>query len=81
MYNHDWILLELAKERERDLVRKLEHDRLIQEARLVNHPHSHTLYHMLDWLGRQLVHWGEGLQARHAMYHRRALTQTSGGKS
>jgi hypothetical protein len=32
------------------------------------------LYHVLDWVGRQLVRWGERLQARHAMYHRQSLT-------
>jgi hypothetical protein len=81
MYYHDWILLELAKERERDLVRKLEHDQLIREAELINQQHGHKYYHMLDWLGRQLVHWGERLQARHALYHRQVLTHTIGGKS
>ncbi len=81
MYHNDWTLLQLAKERERDLVRKLEHDRLVREAESINHQHSHKLYHMLDWLGRQLVHLGERLQARHAMYHRQALTHTTGGES
>ena len=79
MFHNDWTLLQLAKERERDLMRELEHGRLIRQAELVNHPHRHTLYHVLDWVGRQLVRWGERLQARHAMVHRQVLTHTTGG--
>ena len=79
MYHNDWTLLQLAKERERDLVRQLEHDRLIREAELISYPHRHTLYHVLDWVGRHLVRWGERLQARHALVHRQALTHTTGG--
>jgi len=79
MFHNDWTLLQLAKERERDLMREHEHDRLIRQAELVNHPHRHTLYDVLDWVGRQLVRWGERLQVRHAMVHHRALTHTTGG--
>ena len=32
MYHNDWMLLKLAEERQRDLMRQLEHDRLIREA-------------------------------------------------
>jgi hypothetical protein len=78
MFHNDWSLLQLAKERERDLVRELEHNRLVREAELHNRPHRHTMSHVLDWVGRQLVRWGERLQARHAMVHRRALTHTGG---
>ena len=81
MYQHDWILLQLAEERERDLVRKLEHAGLIREAESIKRQRGHTLYHVLDWVGRQLVRWGERLQARHAMYHGHALTHTTGGQS
>ena len=79
MYHNDYLLLKLAEERQRDLMRQLEYDRLIREAELSGHPHRHMVYHMLDWVGRQLVRWGERLQARHAMYHRQALTHTTGG--
>ncbi len=79
MYQHDWVVLQLAKERERDLMRRLEHSRLIREAELINHPHRHALYHALDWVGRQLVRWGEGLQARHAISHREAMMHARGG--
>ncbi len=78
MYQHDWVVLQLAKERERDLMRRLEHSRLIREAELINHPHRHRLYHVLDWAGRLLVRWGEHLQARHAMYHRQEMAHTTG---
>ena len=79
MYHNDWTLLQLAKERERDLMRRLEHARLVREAESINPPHRHTVYHVLDWAGRQLVRWGERLQARHAMVHRQALTHTTEG--
>ena len=79
MLHNDWSLLQLAKERERDLMRELEHDRLVRQAELMNHRQWHTLYHVLDWVGRQLVRWGERLQARHAMYHGQALTHTPRG--
>jgi hypothetical protein len=73
MFHNDWSLLQLAKERERDIVRKLEHNRLVREAELTSRPHRHTLYHVLDWVGRQLVRW----QAWHAMHHRRVVIHTS----
>ena len=79
MFHNDWVLLKIAEEQRRDLMRQLEHDRLIRQAELANHPHRHALYHVLDWAGRQLVRWGERLQARHAMYHRQALTHTTRG--
>ena len=77
--NNDWVLLKIAEERRHDLMRQLERDRLIREAELMNHPHRHMLYHVSDGVGRQLVRWGERLQARHAMVHREALTHTTRG--
>jgi serine/threonine protein phosphatase PrpC len=79
MYQNDWMLSKIAEERRHDLMRQLEHDRLVREAELARHPQRHMLSHMLDWVGRQLVRWGERLQARHAMHHRQALTHTTGG--
>ena len=79
MYHNDYLLLKLAEERQRDLGRQLELDRLIRKAESANHPQRHMVYHMLDWVGRQLVRWGERLQARHAMVHRQALTHTTRG--
>lgn len=79
MFYNEWMLSQLAKEHRRDLMQRLEHDRLIHEAERANHPQRHTLYHALDWAGRQLVRWGERLQARHAMYHRQTVTRTIGG--
>jgi len=77
--NNDRAQLKIAEEQRHDLMRQLEHDRLIREAELISYPHRHTLYHVLDWVGRQLVRWGERLQARHAMVHRQVLTHTTGG--
>jgi hypothetical protein len=79
MYQNDWMLSKLAAERQRDLGRQLELDRLIRQAELANHPRQHTVYHVLDWAGRQLVRWGEHLQARHARYHRQTLNHNVGG--
>jgi hypothetical protein len=79
MYHNDYMLLKLAEERQCDLMRQLEHDQLVREAKLANHPQQHTLYHVLDWVGKQLVRCGERLQARHAMYHGQVLTHTTGG--
>ena len=79
MYQNDWMLSKMAEVRRHDLMRQLEHDRLIRQAEFTNHPHWHRLYHVLDWAGRQLVRWGERLQARHAMVHRQVLTNTTGG--
>jgi hypothetical protein len=72
MYQNDWMLARLAAERQRDLVRQLEHDRLVRQAELAIHSQRHTMYHMLAWTGRQLVRWGERLQAPHARHHQRA---------
>ena len=81
MFHNDWVLQKIAEERRHDLMRQLKHDRLIREAELSRHPQRHTVYHVLDWVGRQLICWGERLQARHAMNHRQALTHTTGGPS
>jgi hypothetical protein len=79
MYPNDYLLLKLAEERQRDLMRQVERDRLIHEARRANHPQRHTIYHALDWVGRQMIRGGERLQARHAVYHHQTLTRTLGG--
>ncbi len=79
MFQNDWVLLKLAQERRRDLMRQLERDRLIRQAELEAPQHRHMLYHVLDWTGRQLIRWGEGLQARHALYHRQPTTHTTRG--
>ena len=79
MFHNDWVLLKIAEEQRHDLMRQLERDRLIREAESINPQRGHMVYHVLDWVGRQLVRWGERLQARHAMYHRQALKHTTGG--
>ena len=79
MYQNDWMLSKFVEERQRDLIQQIERDRLIHEARRANHPQQHTVYHALDWVGRQMIRGGERLQARHAMYHRQTLTRTLGG--
>ncbi len=77
--NNDWVLLKIAEERRRDLLRQLERDRLTREAESSNPQRGHMLYHVLDGVGRQLVRWGERLQARHAVLHRQPQTHTTGG--
>ncbi|HTP10272.1 MAG TPA: hypothetical protein VMP08_18595 [Anaerolineae bacterium] len=79
MYQNDWMLSKFIEERQHELMRQLEHDRLIRQAELANHPQQHTVYHALDWVGRRLVRWGEYLQARHTRYHRHTLNHNVGG--
>ncbi len=74
MFENDWILRQLALERQRDLLRQIERDRLVRQARPISHQRGHTFYHVLDWTGRLLVRWGERLKARHALYHASSLT-------
>ncbi len=78
MFYNDWVLLKIAEEQRHDLMRQLERKRLMRQAELANHAQRHMVYHVLDWVGRQLVRWGERLQAQHAMYHRQTLTHTTG---
>ena len=79
MLQHDWIVQRLAEEHRCDLIRQLEQSRLTLQIELARHPQRHRVYHMLDWVGRQLIHWGKRLQARHATYHRQTLNHTLGG--
>jgi hypothetical protein len=79
MYQNDWMLSKFIEERQRDLGRQLELDRLIREAESANHPQRHIVYHVLDWVGRQMIRWGERLQARHTMYHRQTLNHNVEG--
>ncbi len=79
MFENDWMLLKLAQERRRDLMRQLERDQLIRQAKLTPQQHGHMVYHLLDWIGQHLVRWGEHLQARHAQYHRQTLIHTTRG--
>jgi hypothetical protein len=80
MLQHDWMLSRQAEEHRRDLMRQLEHDRLVGEAEFAKHPHWHLVYHVMDWVGRQFVHWGERLQARHTLRHRQTLNHNVGGR-
>ncbi len=79
MLGNDWVLLKLAQERHRDLLRQLERDRLIRQAELTPQPHGHMVYHIMDGMGRHLIRWGERLQAQHAMHHRQGLIHTTRG--
>ena len=74
MYENDWMLWQLAQERQRDLLRQIERERLVRQAQL-GRPQGHAFYHLLDWTGRRLVRWGEHLQARHAVHHTPALAR------
>ena len=65
MFHNDWTLYQLAKERERDLVRQLEHDRLVRLARSTHRPRGH-LAGAANGLGQLLINLGGRLQAGHA---------------
>ena len=76
MFNNDWILLQLAKDRHNDLLRQAAQERLSRE--LVRQPSR--LARGLSWLGKQLIITGQRLEANHkaavtmaalhATYHR-----------
>jgi len=79
MFYNEWMLEQLAQEHRRDLMRQLEHDRLIREAEPIGQQQGHRLVHLLDWIGRRMVCWGERMQARHALYHTQSLTHITRG--
>jgi hypothetical protein len=66
MFNNDWILLQLARDRHSDLLRKAAQERLSRE--LIRQPSR--LARGFSWLGRQLIMTGERLQT----YHKAAVT-------
>ena len=80
MLQSAWMLQRLAQDQQRDLMRQLEQQQLIRQLALTRYPPQHRVYHMLDWIGRQLVAWGERLQARHAQYHQETLNHSLGGR-
>ncbi len=65
MFPNDWTLRQLAQERQRDLRRQIEQDRLARSAESTYNRHGHRFYEVLDWLGRQLSMVGGRMQARH----------------
>ncbi len=79
MDHHDWILWQLTQEHRRDLLRRAEQERLARLVSASRPQHGHSAYHALDRLGRQLIVWGEQLQARHAAIHTRSPLRTSRG--
>ena len=82
MFYDDWMLMRLAEERRRDLMRQLELDRLVRLVESARPQRGHRrLYHALDLAGRQLIAVGEQLCARHAVIHAQALPHTSRGQS
>jgi hypothetical protein len=89
MFHNDWTLLQLAKERERDLMRALEHDRLVQLARSTHARSGRRFDGVFNGLGQLLITLGRRLQAGHtvllndaalhATYHARSPNHTHGG--
>jgi hypothetical protein len=79
MFENDWILQQLAQQRRTDLLRQIERERLIREFQSSAQKHGHTWYHPLDWIGGQMIRWGERLQTRHALYHTQSLTHITRG--
>ena len=77
MHQHDWILWQLTQEHRRDLWLEAEQERLARQASSSSSQCGHSLYHALDLLGRQMIIWGEHLQARHAAAHTRSMIHTS----
>ncbi len=73
MIQHDWLLERLAQEHRTELMRHSENERLLRTDHASAQQHGHAWYHVLNWAGGQLIHWGERLQARHALYHQHTL--------
>ena len=65
MLENDWLLSQLAKERQRDLARELEHDQLVRLARSTHGQRRRRLAGVFAGFGRLLIALGERLQARH----------------
>jgi hypothetical protein len=86
MIHNDWTLLQLAKERERDLMRRLEYDRLVRLARSSHRRRGRRFDRAFNGLGQLLIALGGRLQAGrkallgnaalHAAYHARTHTDT-----
>jgi hypothetical protein len=64
MLEHDWFLTQLARERQRDLARELERNRLVRLARSTHGQRRRRLAGVSAGLGRLLIALGERLQAR-----------------
>jgi len=79
VYLNDWMLEQLAQERRRDMMRQIEHDRLVKQVTSSQTERGHKFYHILDWAGRQFITVGGRLEARHAAYHRQSIIHISGG--
>ena len=79
MHRHGWIVWQLTQEHRRDLWREAEQERLARQTGSPYVQRGHSLYHVLDRLGRQLIVWGEHLQARHAAVHTHSMIHTSRG--
>ena len=62
MFHNDWTLYQLAKERERDLLRQLEHEQLVRAARSPRKPRR-RLAGVSNSLGQLLINLGRRLQA------------------
>lgn len=65
MFHNDWTLLQLAKERQRELEQKLKHDQLVRLARSTRGRRSRRFAGVFAGLGRLLIAVGGRMQARH----------------
>ena len=86
MFHNDWILLQLVKDRERDVMRGLEQGRLARLAQSSRPRRNRRFARTFNRLGQLLITLGERLQAGHkallddaalhAAYHARSHTRT-----
>jgi len=79
MFHHDWIVSQLAQERQNDALRQAEQSRRAKPVRTAQGTQRHVFYHVLDWTGHRLIRAGEQLQAQHAARHHASLIHTSRG--
>ena len=89
MYYNDWFLAKMAEEQRRELMRNLEHDRLVRLAQSTSTPRG-NFARVSNGLGQLLIKSGGRLQAGmallyvaavHVTYHARSKphTHTHGG--
>ena len=67
----------MQMEHYKDLRRDAEHDRLVRQVNAQSHGRDKLRSRSLDWLGRQLVIWGMGLQEHYGSMTAKATESAS----
>lgn len=65
MFHNDWLLMQLAREHRRELMRQADQERLARQVERNPDRVGRWLARSLDWLGWQLIMIGRRKQATH----------------